>query len=77
MVLDTVFLGVKFHGKVVHQRIGFHEKSQRRLAERIGPIACCVRLADVNDGSMDHFIDGTQDRVIKVAVQVGVNNERI
>ena len=64
-------------GPFNEKTLGFHEKSQRRLAERIGPIACCVRLADVNDGSMDHFIDGTQDRVIKVAVQVGVNNERI
>ena len=75
MVPDTVFLGMGFLGEVVHQRIGFHEDGHWRLAERIGPVVCCVRLAYLKNGVVDHFIDGTQDGVIKVAIYVGMNHE--
>jgi hypothetical protein len=37
------------------------------------PIAYGIRLAEVKDGVVDHFIDRPQDRVIKIAVYVGID----
>ena len=73
MMQEAVFLGMGFLGEVVHQRIGFHEDGLWRLAEWIWPIFCGVRLAYFNNGVVDHFIDRPQDRVIKIAVYVGMN----
>ena len=73
MLSGKVFFRVKLVGEVVHQGIGLGENHLGRTRDWIRPVGCDIWPVEGKDGVVDHFVDLTHDRVVEIAVQVGMD----